>query len=86
MGRMPFTSIFDVVINVDLKKTLSYSLSVKCDYIAMTFVTDESCFLFTVNTFFLCHNAIQTLPQKKKIIPIYEEKSSVKRLPAEGFI
>lgn len=58
IGRMPFSPIFDVVINVDLKKVLNNGLSVKSDSIAMTFVTDGSCLLSTVNIFFLCHNAI----------------------------
>lgn len=66
MGRMPFSLIFDVVTNVDLKKVLNNGLSVKSDSITMTFVTDGSCLLSTVNTFFLCHNAIQTIPHEKQ--------------------
>lgn len=76
---MPLSSIFDVVINVDLKKALNNGLSVKSDSTALTFVTDESCFLFIVNTFFLCHNAIQTLPQQKKKMYLYMKKNHLSK-------
>lgn len=90
MCRMPFSSIFDVVINVNLKKALNSGFSVKSDSTAMTFMTDGSCFLFTVNTLFFCHKYIlyanTNTSSTKKIISICEEKFPVRRIPAEGFI
>lgn len=66
MAGTAYSSVFEVGVNVDLNKAFSNGFSVKSDSVAVTFVTDGSCFLFTGNTFFLCHTAIQTLPQQQQ--------------------
>lgn len=90
MAGTPFSSVFEVGVNVDLNKAFSNGLSVKSDSVAMTFVTDGSCFLFTVLfsfSFFFplsyCNTNASSTTTKKSI---YEEKSPVERILAEGFV